>query len=100
MRRTRPSAAAQTAYFTELNRERPPADLLDLISYSLSIRRYTPLTTRRLMETPPAQAVTLSSARQFCDEKALVISPITPAPTIQPQRHRRGRAPLAWRDAA
>ena len=64
------------AYFAELNRGRPPAGALDLVSYSMNpqVHAYDNLT---LVENLEGQAWTVKSARQFIGKLPLVVSPIT-----------------------
>ena len=68
--------AGANAYFAELNRGRPPAGALDLVSYSMNpqVHAYDNLT---LVENLEGQAWTVKSARQFIGKLPLVVSPIT-----------------------
>jgi hypothetical protein len=64
------------AFFTELNRERPPVECSDLVTYSLNPQVHA-FDNSSLIETLEAQAATAESARQFCGGLPLSISPIT-----------------------
>jgi hypothetical protein len=71
------------AYFTELNRGRPPVAALDLVSYSLNPQVHA-FDNASLVETLETQAVTVESARQFTGGLPLVITPITLKPRFNP----------------
>ncbi len=71
------------AYFTQLNRGRPPVAALDLVSYSINPQVHA-FDNASLMETLPTQAATVQSARQFCGGLPLAISPITLKPRFNP----------------
>lgn len=71
------------AYFAQLNRARPPLDLLDAVSYSLNPQVHA-FDNRSLAETLPTQAVTVESARQFCGDTPLDIGPVTLRPRFNP----------------
>ncbi len=64
------------AFFTELNRERPDPNALDLVTYSLNPQVHA-FDDASLVETLPAQAVTVASAETFCGAKPIILSPIT-----------------------
>jgi hypothetical protein len=64
------------AFFTELNRERPPVEVLDLVTYSLNPQVHA-FDESSLAETLQAQATTVDSARQFCGQVPVSVSPIT-----------------------
>lgn len=66
-------------YFAELNRDRPPRDGLDIVCYSLNPQVHA-FDNASLVETLPAQAATLESARAFCGATALAVSPVTLRP--------------------
>jgi hypothetical protein len=88
-----PIGGGTNAYFTELNRDRPPVELLDLISYSLNPQVHA-FDNLSLVETLPAQAVTASSARQFSGGRPLAISPITLRPRFNPHATGADAPPL------
>lgn len=64
------------AFFTELNRERPPIEDLDLVTYSVNPQVHA-FDNLSLVETLEAQAATVRSARQFSGDLPLSISPVT-----------------------
>ena len=68
--------AGTNVYFTELNRSRPPVPVLDVVAYSLTPQVHA-FDNNSLVETLAAQAVTVVSARQFCGDLPLAISPVT-----------------------
>ena len=68
--------AGTNAYFTDLNRGRPPVEALDLICYSINPQVHA-FDNSSLMETLWAQAVTVESARQFAGELPIVVTPVT-----------------------
>lgn len=78
-----PVGAGTNIYFTELNSSRPPATALDVVAYSINPQVHA-FDNASLVETLPAQAVTATSARQFCGDRPLVISPVTLLPRFNP----------------
>ncbi len=70
-------------YFTELNRNRPPADLLDAVCYSMNPQVHA-FDNFSLLETLPTQGDTVVSTRQFVGDKPIVITPITLQPRFNP----------------
>lgn len=78
-----PVGAGTNVYFTELNASRPPVDALDLIAYSLNPQVHA-FDNGSLAETLAAQAVTATSARQFCGDRPLYVSPVTLLPRFNP----------------
>jgi D-apionolactonase len=64
------------AFFTELNRERPPVNALDRVVYSLNPQVHA-FQNIDLVETLAAQATTVESARAFSGDLPVVVSPIT-----------------------
>jgi hypothetical protein len=71
------------AFFTELNRNRPPVQSLDLVSYSLNPQVHA-FDNTSLVEALETQAVTVESARQFAGGLPIAISPITLRPRFNP----------------
>jgi hypothetical protein len=71
------------AYFTNLNRNRPPVAALDIVSYSLNPQVHA-FDSSSLAETLETQATTIESARQFVGTLPLAISPITLKPRFNP----------------
>jgi len=72
-----------SAYFTQLNRSRPPVEPLDLVSYSLNPQVHA-FDNTSLVEALETQAVTVESARQFAGGLPIAISPITLRPRFNP----------------
>lgn len=75
--------AGTNVYFTELNRSRPPVQVLDVVAYSLNPQVHA-FDNNSLVETLAAQAATVNSARQFCGDLPLLISPVTLQPRFNP----------------
>lgn len=63
-------------FFTELNRSRPPVEALDLVCYSTNPQVHA-FDNLSLVETLAAQAATVESARQFCGDLPLAVTPVT-----------------------
>jgi hypothetical protein len=63
-------------FFTDLNRQRPPVQALDLVCYSLNPQVHA-FDNTSLIETLETQAVTVASARQFAGGRPLAVGPIT-----------------------
>ena len=68
--------AGTNAYFTDLNRGRPPVDALDLVCYSINPQVHA-FDNSSLMETLEAQAVTVESTRLFADGLPIAVTPVT-----------------------
>ncbi len=86
LKRVSPSAqfaVGSNAYFTELNRNRPPLDHADALCYSLNPQVHA-FDNLSLVETLPAQAVTVESAQQIGRGRGIVVSPITLRPRFNP----------------
>lgn len=75
--------AGTNVYFTELNSRRPPAAVLDFVAYSLNPQVHA-FDNASLVETLAAQATTVTSARQFCGDLPLAVSPVTLQPRFNP----------------
>ena len=75
--------AGTNAYFTELNRERPPTDALDFVCYSLNPQVHA-FDNASLVETLEAQAWTVASARRFAGGLPIVVTPVTLRPRFNP----------------
>ena len=71
------------AYFTEINAVRPEVETFDFVSYSLNPQVHA-FDNSSVVETLEAQAVTVESARQLADGKAVVVSPVTLLPRFNP----------------
>ncbi|RIK42461.1 MAG: hypothetical protein DCC55_08820 [Chloroflexi bacterium] len=78
-----PVGAGTNLYFTELNSSRPPVAALDVVAYSFNPQVHA-FDNASLVETLPAQAVTATSARQFCGDRPLAISPVMLLPRFNP----------------
>ena len=68
--------AGTNAYFTDLNRGRPPVEVLDLVCYSINPQVHA-FDNASLKETLEAQAVTVESTRQFTDGLPIAVTPVT-----------------------
>ena len=68
--------AGTNAYFTDLNRGRPPVDALDLVCYSINPQVHA-FDNSSLKETLEAQAVTVKSTRLFTDGLPIAVTPVT-----------------------
>jgi len=75
--------AGSNAYFTEVNRERPPIDQAQLVSYSLNPQVHA-FDDASLVETLAMQALTVESARAFCGDLPLSVSSVTLQPRFNP----------------
>ena len=75
--------AGTNAYFTELNRGRPPVAALDLVCYSITPQVHA-FDNATLVENLEAQAWTVDSARHFIGDRPLAITPITLKPRFNP----------------
>jgi D-apionolactonase len=71
-----PIGAGTDAFFTELNRERPPAEVAEFITYSLNPTVHA-VDNVSVVETLAAQDVTVQSARAFSNGLPVVVSPVT-----------------------
>ncbi|MBK5292769.1 MAG: hypothetical protein JJE04_13975 [Acidobacteriia bacterium] len=76
-------ASGTDAYFTELNRGRPPLASSDMVTYSINPQVHA-FDNLSLVETLEMQAVTLASARAFCGSLPVVVSPVTLKPRFNP----------------
>ncbi len=71
------------AYFTELNRERPPLAALDLVCYSINPQVHA-FDNATLVENLEAQGYAVRSARQFIGGRPLAVTPVTLKPRSNP----------------
>ena len=71
-----PLGGGTDAFFTELNRQRPPTHLLDAVVYSLNPQVHA-FDDASLTETLPIQAETVRSAAAFSDHKPICVGPVT-----------------------
>jgi hypothetical protein len=75
--------AGTNVYFTELNRGRPDLNAVDVVAYSINPQVHA-FDNASLTETLAAQGTTATSARQFCGDLPLIVSPITLQPRFNP----------------
>lgn len=80
---TVPIGAGTNAYFAELNRGRPPIQALDVVCYSINPQVHA-FDNASLVENLEAQAATVESARQFCGDRPICITPVTLKPRFNP----------------
>lgn len=89
-----PFGAGTNAFFTELNRERPPVEAADFVAYSLNPTVHA-VDNDSLVETLAAQAETVNSTRAFSADLPIAVTPVTfrmrwnpnatgPEPELQP----------------
>jgi hypothetical protein len=71
-----PLAGGTNAFFAELNRNRPPIDALDQICYSINPQVHA-FDDATLVQNLEAQSGTVASARRFCGDLPIIISPVT-----------------------
>jgi D-apionolactonase len=76
-------AGGTNLYFAELNRSRPKPAGLDAVVYSINPQVHA-TDERSLVENLEAQRDTVVTARSFCNELPLVVSPITLKPRFNP----------------
>lgn len=75
--------AGTNAYFAELNRDRPPVELVDLVCYSLNPQVHA-VDNASLIENLEGQAASVESAHQFAGGLPLAVSTITLKPRFNP----------------
>jgi len=68
--------AGSNAFFTQLNRGRPPLNALDLACYPVNPQCHA-FDNASLVENIEAQASTVESARQFCAGVPIAVTPVT-----------------------
>lgn len=78
-----PIGSGTNAYFTELNRTRPPVEEMDFACYSINPQIHA-FDNQSLTETLAAQAVTVQSAKQILNNKPVHITPVTLKPRFNP----------------
>jgi hypothetical protein len=78
-----PFCGGTNLYFAELNRSRPNLAGLDGVAYSINPQVHAS-DERSLVENLEAQRDTVVTARSFCDELPLIVSPITLKPRFNP----------------
>jgi hypothetical protein len=75
--------AGTNNYFTELNRQRPPVNLLDTVAYSLNPQVHA-FDDASLVENLEGQPPTVATARTFVGDKWLAVTPVTLRPRFNP----------------
>ena len=78
-----PLGGGAHAYFTELNRNRPPVNDLECVTYSLNPQVHA-FDNASLAETLVAQKWTVESARTFVNKLPISVSPVTLRPRFNP----------------
>ncbi len=78
-----PVFAGTHGNFCELNRGRPPLELVDGVCFSAQPQEHAS-DNLSLVETCAALADVVTSARQFCGEKPLALSPLTLRKRVDP----------------
>ncbi|MFN8526084.1 MAG: hypothetical protein U0821_23530 [Chloroflexota bacterium] len=81
-----------TSYFTQLNRNRPPTDALDLVCYSINPQVHQ-FDNASMVETLEGQRLTVRSTRGFAGGRPIVISPITLRPRFNADASKPEPAP-------
>ncbi len=71
-----PIGSGTDAFFAELNRGRPPAADLDFLTFSVNPQVHA-FDDASLVETLPAQAAAVESARAFAEGRGVAVSPVT-----------------------
>ncbi|HRZ89045.1 MAG TPA: hypothetical protein P5117_06120, partial [Spirochaetia bacterium] len=71
-----PIGSGTDAFFAELNRGRPPVADLDFLSFSVNPQVHA-FDDASLVETIPAQAAAVESARAFAGGRGVTVSPVT-----------------------
>jgi hypothetical protein len=69
-------AGGTDMYFCELNRTRPQIEAMEAVSFTIIPQAHA-FDERSLAETLEAQGETVRSARAFCADRAIIVSPIT-----------------------
>ena len=87
-----PLAGGTNGYFVEINRRRPPAELLDAVCFSATPQVHT-VDDVAVMENLPGLLETLDSAHRFSGSKAVVVSPLTLRPRKLPGRPQKDGGP-------
>ncbi|MBT3605639.1 MAG: hypothetical protein HN521_21460 [Candidatus Latescibacteria bacterium] len=78
-----PLGGGANAYFTELNRNRPPVHDIECVTYSLNPQVHA-FDNASMVETLEAQSWTVNSARSFVDNLPISVSPVTLKPRFNP----------------
>jgi D-apionolactonase len=78
-----PICGGTNLYFAELNRSRPDVQKIDGITYSINPQVHA-FDERSLVENLEGQRDTVVTARSFCGNRPIVVSPITLKPRFNP----------------
>jgi D-apionolactonase len=70
-------------YFADLNRSRPDVSALDGVTYSINPQVHA-FDERTLVENLEGQADTVATARSFCGDRPVTVSPVTLKPRFNP----------------
>jgi len=89
-----PFCGGTNLYFAELNRSRPGPTALDGVAYSINPQVHAS-DEQSLVENLEVQRDTVVTARSFCDELPLIVSPVTLKPRFNPDVVGPEPAPLA-----
>jgi hypothetical protein len=85
-------AGGSNQYFTELNRQRPPLEFLDMVCYPVNPQVHT-FDNLSMVENLQGQAYQLASARAFCGDKPIAVGPVTLKSRFNPASGRPGLTP-------
>jgi hypothetical protein len=95
LRRISPSAeiaGGTDRSFVEINRRRPPIDLLDTVSFAATPQVHT-FDNVAILENLPGLQETLACAGSFSSGKPVIISPLTLRPRLNPLRPEKDGGP-------
>lgn len=71
-----PIGAGTDAFFTELNRNRPPLNVVDFVAFSLNPQVHA-FDNQSLVETLAVQGANVETARHFSEDAPVIVSPVT-----------------------
>lgn len=91
-----PLGGGSNVFFTELNRERPPVETLDVACYPINPQVHA-FDNLSLVENLEPQAETVRSALRFLPSKAIAVTPVTLRPRFNPQAGGPSGAPAESR---
>jgi hypothetical protein len=78
-----PIGGGTNLYFAELNRFRPDVSILDTVAFSINPQVHA-FDETSLVENLEGQADTVATARSFCGDLPIVVSPVTLKPRFNP----------------
>ncbi len=87
-----PMYGGSNAYFTHINAEKPPANVLDGVVYSINPQVHA-FDNSSMIETCEAITSTIQTAKTFLEGKSLAISTTTLKPRYNPYDKRKRAAP-------